>query len=121
MTQEQCAKANCPHFINNADLRRANRRNGNKDYPLDVPWKNCLQGKSVWQYCKKRLGSAAPEPPKNVVKCFRCGEVLPDDKDKHFECEWCDEVFCGQECRDNHEKAGLKECSGMESESEVDY
>jgi hypothetical protein len=67
MTQEECAKVGCKHFITNAQLLITNRRNneavaglGDKDYPLDVEWKNCLSGPDVWFNCEKRKDHSTP-------------------------------------------------------------
>jgi hypothetical protein len=45
-------------FINNIELRQLNRRFGDEVYPLDVEWKNCLQGPDAYLNCPKRREKA---------------------------------------------------------------
>jgi hypothetical protein len=42
-------------FINNVELRQLNRRFGDEVFPLDVEWKNCLQGPDAYLNCPKRI------------------------------------------------------------------
>ena len=46
----------CEFFVTNVELRILNRKFGSEIYPLDVEWKNCLQGPDAYLNCRKRRG-----------------------------------------------------------------
>jgi hypothetical protein len=54
MTNKNCY--DCFMFITNVELRQLNRKFGDEVYPLDVEWKNCLQGPDAYLNCRKRIG-----------------------------------------------------------------
>jgi hypothetical protein len=57
-------------FINNVELRQLNRKFGDEIYPLDVEWKNCLQGPDAYLNCRKRTEGRRPstvEPAQNAL------------------------------------------------------
>lgn len=52
---------NCQQFRTNIEIRALHKSledfsvgSGDKTYPLDVEWKNCLDGPDVWLNCRKR-------------------------------------------------------------------
>jgi hypothetical protein len=52
MTNKNCY--DCCMFITNVELRELNREFGDETFPLDVEWKNCLQGPDAYLNCRKR-------------------------------------------------------------------
>ncbi|MEM2498223.1 MAG: hypothetical protein QXR81_07610 [Candidatus Nezhaarchaeales archaeon] len=46
----------CTFYVTDKVLKALNELYGEELYPLNVEWKNCLQGEDYWLNCKRRKG-----------------------------------------------------------------
>lgn len=52
--KERCV--GCEGYITDERLRELNLRCGSELFPLDMEWKNCVEGLEAWLNCRKRKG-----------------------------------------------------------------